>query len=487
MTKLPNRKGFTVSDPIEILIGGKPTSIANLLKPTSKAVHETIILISDGKIWHEINVLDHGGDTSDLEAFGQFVNVMNLSLSDFGIITDTEQPIEHFMDYIELAKIHKPHSYLDIEKLHKYLKKEGIPCDKKSIKEWLNIATKRSQTVSQLIDWFEHDKFLIINGDKPQNSETMSTKKTAPEDVQPPIEEVVNEIPKISASEAFGDELPVGPVGQTYIPDPNTEPETTTVEDFTNKVVSVTSLSTLGSFDISGIEELKGLKAETESILKKHPVIEVTDEATLATITKSINEVRKHCTALDGKNGVLENAKKFLNTLKSNIDLVVSDAVKPRRDLLTKLEANKTAYENEKIRIANEEAEKAKALISKELAEKDAEIEKLRNLLALAGMTTEAVEPSSNEDVELNPESTIKTTSAPPTPTYSLPAVEHLPLNRYDLENIQHLENPAFNKARVIFAKGCSYTADSILKILEDGGKSQAIKDFCAVLKKPIS
>lgn len=541
MTKLPNRKGFTFSDPLEIIIGGVSANIANLLKPTSRAIHETIILISDGKIWHEINVLDHGGDTSDLEAFGRFVNIMNLNLSDFGIITDNEEPVNSFMDYIELAKHHKPHGYLDIEKLHKYLQREQLPSHKQTIKETIRYIDNKGINISKYIEETEASKQSIINGYKPQNSETMNTKKTAPEmlkesiqNAEPPIEEVVDEIPKMSASDAFGEnenlpDLPIGPEGQTYIPDAITEAS-----------AEVTTLANFGSINVSSIKELKGLKAETESIIKKYPVIEVTDDETLAVITKSINEVRKHCTTLDGKTGVLENAKKFLNTLKSNIDLVVSDAVKPRRELLAKLEASKLKYEEaEELRLAEErrkelevvterqnrifelggtfdgtnyiygsksitpgllvsdisflnfikeiEIEKqAQKLIADELASKDAEIEKLRKLLALAGMTTETVEPSSNEVVEPK-QSEPGSTPEPATQGYQLPTIEHKPLNRYDLENTQHLENPAFQKARVIFAKGCSYTADSILKILEDGGKSQAIKDFCAVLKQPIT
>jgi len=121
MSKLSKPKSFSVSNEIiEVDFQGTKCQCANLLK--SGITNKTIVLVDYGDKWHEINVLDLGGDDSNLQAFKNFIETMKLGLADLGIISEvvkTDYELKH-QDFMELSEKFPPYDYIQIAVLHEY-------------------------------------------------------------------------------------------------------------------------------------------------------------------------------------------------------------------------------------------------------------------------------------------------------------------------------------------------------------------------------
>ena len=106
MPKLSKTKSFSVSDEIiEVDFQGTICEVANLLR--SGITNQTIILVAHNDKWHEINVLNLGGDDSNLQAFQNFVESMKLSLVDLGITTENikkTSPVLTHDDFMMLSE-----------------------------------------------------------------------------------------------------------------------------------------------------------------------------------------------------------------------------------------------------------------------------------------------------------------------------------------------------------------------------------------------
>jgi len=529
MPKLSKPKSFSVSnETIEVDFQGTTCEVANLLK--SGITNQTIVLVTHADKWHEINVLDLGGDDSNLEAFKNFVETMKLTLVDLGIVSEnvkTDYNLTH-QDFMDLQNEFPEYDYIKISKLH----------------DW-EVATGRNWSIFEkrlTLRMLTRDKKTIEDYIK----ENDLSKKQKIENMESQAETLIQEL-EITEGNRLG--IPVEKIDLTPVNAEVIKTETTTTisetvsEKPAKKPISIQVFETLTPERIS---ELQGLKEKQLEIVKNNPVIKkITDKTSYELAKKTKSVLLKASTAIDGKDGIEATATKYLNTFKNMLKNALLPIAKLTRDAYDEQSQIISAWENaealreqaeqrsklEKIQKRTNElfavpftfngtiysigtvyvtpsqvetatdedfkviVENGKAIKqaldaeAESQAGKDKEIADLKAQLAAfmalqnmsntdaepAEVKTETVEKSIPTDLPTNntvknPVSTTQEASQPqtPAPVYNLPSPDNEPLNRLDLENAEHLEKPAYIKCRSFFIRGMKELSAEIEFILND-------------------
>lgn len=540
MPKLSKPKSFSVSNEIiEVDFQGTICECANLLK--SGLVNQTIVLIAHNDKWHEINVLDLGGDDSNLQAFENFISTMNLSLVDLGIIQESEVKktsvaLTHD-DFMELSEKFPGYDYIQIAVLHEYNLAQNDKSHKAELKEWLQVCTRDKISVKELIENREVEKQKII----------MKTEKIAPE--RDTFDEDVQDL------EVATDGQMAIPVESIKVVEAEVIPVVIPAVASAKKPISLQVFETLTPERIS---ELQGLNESQLKIVKDNPVVQITDKTTYELAKKTAATLLKASTAIDGSTGIEATATKYLNTFKSMLKNALQPIAKLTRDPYDQQKTIISTWENAellkeqalqraklaKIKIRTDElfavpftfngsiysigtvyctpsqvetasdidfnviVENGKAIKTALDAEllaqsaKDDEIAALKKKLA----AFEALQNMSNTEIE--PEAVVPTVLAPVANTvpalvtapvqaentaptaYVLPQPENVLLNKIDLENLEHIEKPAYQKCRSYYVRGLKDVAGLIDGILNDPDvtikKSVKITELVETLKKSV-
>lgn len=332
MPKLSRPRSFTVSNEIiEVDFKGTICECANLLK--SGITNQTIILVSyDGK-WHEINVLNLGGEDSNLQAFKNYVTTMNLSLVDLGIISEeikTDYSLKH-KDFVELSEKFPDHDYIQISKLNDYNVAQGLKSSIYELTSWLQVCQRDKISISELIQNREKEKQKIINpkkikimNEEIQELEVLPDGKTAI-----PVESIEVVEPEILGSEK---------------PKPKENNSIATVGPPSKKPISIQVFETLTP---ERILELQGLNERQLRIVKENPVVkEITDKTSYELAKKTAAALLKASTAIDGSAGIEASATKYLNTFKSMLKNALQPIAKLTRDPYDEQKTIISSFEN---------------------------------------------------------------------------------------------------------------------------------------------
>ena len=328
MSTLKKPKSFSVSDEkIVVYFQGVTCEIANLLK--SGITNQTIVLVDYNGRWNEINVLDLGGDDSNLKAFKNFVETMNLSLVDLGIISatvKTDYSMKHD-DFMELSEQFADYDYIQISQLNDYELKSVQRTGMHHLTETLKYISSKKLTVEKYIEESETSKQQIIKN--------MKAGQIIPGEYAPEIQE-----------------LEAGPDGQAAIPVEKIEvvsaeilsnEKPNTPVHLAKKSISLEVFETLTPDRIS---ELQGLNERQLEIVKANPVVKITDKKTYEAAKKTAATLLKASTAIDGKDGIESTATKYLNTFKSMLKTALQPIAKLTRDPYDEQKQIISAWEN---------------------------------------------------------------------------------------------------------------------------------------------
>lgn len=321
MPKLSKPKSFSVSSEIvEVDFQGTICETANLLK--SGIVNQTIVLVSYNDKWNEINILNLGGDDSNLQAFKNFIETMKLGLSDLGIIAEkiikTSTVLTHD-DFMMLSEKYPVADYIQISLLNDYNVKSGGKSSIDVLTDDLKVITRDNITVDRYIFRRENDKKELLNKMKSKNMETQENQVQESE-VKADGQTVIP-VEAIQVHEAVV--LPT----ESVMPTTNQEiekPATTA-----KKPISIQVFETLTPERIS---ELQGLNERQLQIVKDNPVIAITDKKTYEEAKKTAAVLLKASTAIDGSAGIEATATKYLNTFKSMLKNALQPIAKLTRD-----------------------------------------------------------------------------------------------------------------------------------------------------------
>lgn len=568
MPKLSKPKSFSVSNEIiEVDFQGTIVECANLLK--SGIVNQTIVLVDNNDKWHEINVLNLGGDDSNLQAFKNFVETMKLTLTDLGIVSESVKKIATFLTYADFENLSEkfpPHDYIEISLLNDYNVKCGGKSSIDELTDWLKVCKRDNISIKQLINNREIEKLKsIMNTKEVQELEVREAGQTAI-----PVESKEVPVGNIEVHEAVIVEL-----DQESYQESNQQSDQEQQTKPAKKPISIQVFETLTPERIS---ELQGLNESQLAIVKKNPVIHITDKKTHEAAKKTAAILLKASTAIDGKDGMAMQANKYLNTFKDMLKNAFDPLAKLTRNPYDEQKSIISAWENaellreqaeqrlklEKIKKRTDElfavpftfngsiysigtiyctpsqvetatdedflvivndGKTIKTALDAEAelqAGKDKEIAdlkaKLAALTAISEMSNTDIQPEkviptvvvqkpiNNGPTEVPSSNTVvnpvKTaiepvttpagnTASKPGSVYVLPAPENELLNRLDLKNASHLENPNYLKCRGYYVQALKDVAGEIEFILNDATpnavkKSERISILCEILKKSV-
>ncbi len=392
--KLKKTKTFSVSNNTDIVtLEGIEYPIANLLK--SGIVNQTIVLLGHDELWHEIDVLNLGGDNSDLTNFKNFVELANLKLSDL-IPLKKPEPKNYDVihdDHVALSEEFPQFDYIKIGKLCSYYgKKSSVYL----LRQDLRICTERNITIEQWIEQmenlnkktmdninrsrdriiqlgkigfkqnakkeFEFDGFIVtqnsVDNDTDEVWNSFLSMVPTPTN-QIDIETVINEVePATGQREEAVRFISVVKNNPEPFKESNTDVTSTTTPAPAEPLPAKkpVSLQTISSLTPDRITDLSGLTEQQHEIVKQNPFIAVTDKKSLETAKKQRAVLLKASTAIDGTSGIQATAKKYLNTFKATLDNFLSSTAKITREAYDKQNAEIVKYENaEALRIAEEQ------------------------------------------------------------------------------------------------------------------------------------
>jgi len=557
MPKLSKTKAFSVSSEItEVDFQGQICEVANLLK--SGILNQTIVLVSHNDKWHEINVLNLGGDDSNLQAFKNFVETMKLSLVDLGITTETIKKTSTVLthdDFLMLSEKYPVADYIQISLLNDYNVKSGGKSSIDNLSDDLKVITRDGITVGQYIFRRENDKLELLKKSKNMKTEEIQELEVGPDNQTAiPVEKIVVPVNNIEVHDAVVLSAEEVNLPKTEIPPAG---------HVAKKPISIQVFETLTPERIS---ELQGLNERQNEIVKQNPIITITDKASYELAKKTAATLLKASTAIDGSAGIEATATKYLNTFKNMLKTALGPIAKLTRDPYDKQKEIISSWENaellkqqalereklQRIKLRTDElfavpftfngsiysigtvyctpsqvetatdedfliivnngkaikqALDAEALIQsakdQRIAELEAKLAKLEMLENMSNTEPEKVSPAiptvdntvnvnntvqsvtdiSNPD--LKPNEVQKTVLAP---AYTLPAQDNILLNRLDLENVEHLEKPAYIKCRGYYVRGLKDVGDLIVHILNNPDvtikKSVKLAELAEILKK---
>jgi len=579
MPKLSKTKSFSVSSEIiEVDFQGTIAECANLLK--SGILNQTIVLVSHNDKWHEINVLNLGGDDSNLQAFKNFVETMKLSLVDLGITTETTKKTSTVLtheDFLMLSEKYPVADYIQISLLNDYNVKSGGKSSIDTLRDDLKIITRDGITVGQYIFRRENDKIELLKKSKIMQTENVKELEVLPSgEMIIPVKTIAVPVNHIEVHEAvvLSEEKEFVLTSDVHILEntPVSEIKTTIsmpsdsydLPKTAKKPISIQVFETLTPERIS---ELQGLNERQIEIVKENPVITITDKASYELAKKTAAILLKASTAIDGDKGIEATATKYLNTFKNMLKTALGPIAKLTRDPYDKQKEIISSWENaellkqqalereklKRIKLRTDElfavpftfngsiysigtvyctpsqvetatdedfliivnngkaikqALDAEALVQsakdQRIAELEAKLAKLEMLENMSNTDPEKVSPATTavnnpvlvnntvqsvtdiSNPDLKPKEVQKKVLAP---AYTLPAQDNILLNRLDLENVDHLEKPAYIKCRGYYVRGLKDVANSIEFILNDATpnpikKSERIAVLCEMLKK---
>jgi hypothetical protein len=534
MPKLSKTRSFTVSnETITVDFKGTSCECANLLK--SGIMNQTTILVAYEDKWHEINVLDLGGDDTNLEAFKNFVETMKLKLSDLGITT-VEQEKSNVLtheDFMSLSEKFPPHDYIAISLLNDYNVKSGGKASVDELNDWLKVCQRDGITINELIQKRESEKQKSLmktdNFDEPMDLEVGPDNQTAI-----PVETITVVAPEV------------------------VENTVTILDTPPAQVKKPISLQVFETLTPERISELQGLNDKQIEIVKKNPIVQITDKTSYELAKKTAATLLKASTDIDGAKGIEATATKYLNTFKTMLKNALGPIALITREPYDKQKTIISTWENaEEIRLQAEQRAKlakiklrtdelfavpftfngsiysigtvyctpsqvetvsdedfkiivengkviktaldAEALVQSakdlKIAELEAKLAKLEALENMSNTEPEAVSPANVPVNNSQPVNTVPATQSVPTQpintaaAYVLPPQENVLLNRIDLENVEHLEKPAYQKCRSYYVRGLKDVAGLIEGIMNDDTpntikKSERITNLCVILKK---
>ena len=401
MIKLKKTKTFSVSEQQEtISIDGIDYPIANLLK--SGIVNQTTVLVGYNDLWNEINVLDLGLDNSDLNAFKNYIEEFNITLVDLGIIKETKKDysLKH-QDFEDLEKQFPMFDYIQISKLSESLGEHSsiymlkvelqqIANQNKTIAQWLQEKQELKQKTmenlekkqrfenrsKQLIDLgfiaditkelleFVGNGFIVsensVDNDTDEEWNELIAKlsdfTTIPEIPNPIISSTIPSAEELIGKQVTLDES-IKEVSEEIVNE-----VVKTADEFT-QTTEVVTLESIGTLTPDKINDLRGLKESQEAIVIANPLVIVKDKKTLDLAKKQRAVLLKASTAIDGKDGIEANAKKYLNQFKKTIENFLSPLSKITRDAYDKQNAEIVKYEKaEELRILAEQQAKLKKI-----------------------------------------------------------------------------------------------------------------------------
>jgi len=340
------KKGFEASnEQIEVNIGGSTHLVANLLK--SGIVNQTIVLVAVGEEWKEVNVLDLGGDNSDLNSFKFFIENHNLKLSDLGIESKTEKKDYELkqQDFEDLQKEFPAYDYIKIAILNSYMKTSNQTTGMYSIREILKMLTRDVKSIAEYIE--EHKQTLAEVSEKPQLDESPEAIKFRNNRRQQLLNlgvvfknntdyqghgfkitenSIANDtdedwnalIERIAAAAAGTYPLQVGDDNQTAIPEIIDVPKNETAAPAIpavplEPVKKPVSIETIGNLTPDRISEFQILRQNQLEIVSNNPFVKITDAKTLDKAKKHAAALLKGSTSIDGTNGILTNFVKHAN------------------------------------------------------------------------------------------------------------------------------------------------------------------------------
>jgi len=379
--KLKKTKTFSVSSNTDtVTLEGVEYPIANLLN--SGIMNQTIVLLGYDDIWHEIDVLNLGGDNSDLTNFKKFVELTQLKLSDLITIKNDKKPLRNYDvthdDHVELSKEFPQFDYVKIGKLCAYY---GDKSSVYVLRQDLRICTERNLTIEQWIEQLDNvkkqsmeqinrsrDRIIQLGklGFKQNAKKEFEfngftvTQNSVDNDTDEVWNSFISIVPvpvPVPANQVNIDDViqdvsapQPAPTSEASIPAPATETLPAT------PVKKPVSLETIGNLTPDRITDLLGLNEQQHEIVKQNPLIIVTDKKTLETAKKQRALLLKASTAIDGAQGIQATAKKYLNTFKSTLDNFLSSTAKITREAYDKQNAEIVKFENaEALRIAEEQ------------------------------------------------------------------------------------------------------------------------------------
>ncbi len=406
----PLKRGHEASkETVTVIIKGQEYEAANLYK--SAILVRSKILLAVNEIWHEVDVINLGADDSNLEDFKNFVDIHNLTLSDLGIITEQKTKTDYSMkhdDFVELEKQFPSFPYFKISILDRYLKEsnqksgmyslriilkscvtrgitieEFIADEKQSAQDIINLkpvemtktaSTAQTGTVQLRVDLearksdriallekleFDFNKrfdgYLVAHGTAEAPASTVIAVKfieeTEPAEWNSKLEEVYKKLDfPVDQMEFEHEPVQVKEI-ETVEAEVVSEPETPAKKPV--------SLEVIGNLNESRISEFVGLKASQEEIIKKNPIIKVTDKKTYEQAKKSRTALLKASTAIDGKDGIESNAKKYIKQFTAMVTDSLKSFAKLTRDKYNEQDVLIKAYESaEDLRIQNEQKAK---------------------------------------------------------------------------------------------------------------------------------
>jgi len=209
----PLKQGFEASEPITVIIEGKPYEIANLKK--SGIPHNWKILLAFEDAWREIDVRQFKTG-SDLWEVNKYIENNNLTLSDLGVFTPEEKPDYSVKqsDYEDLNRKYPAYTVPFIDRLYNYLKEEGEHVGVYLLNDELKALNKRGESIQEYIMRRQQNKKQFINNLKLQEPMiTSPTGETSTFDQTDP-QQIAGKIARITQLTDLG--LTFDPNGGTF-------------------------------------------------------------------------------------------------------------------------------------------------------------------------------------------------------------------------------------------------------------------------------
>lgn len=305
MNKLNKPRAFAASpNSLMVQFGTEERECTNLTR--SAIMVQTVVLVADGGKWHEIEVADLALDSVHLPSFKNYVEQHGILLSDLGILQEepmTNHELKHD-DFMSLQTAYPKHSYIDIQKLHRYENERGNPSSRAHL---IKVLKAISQEYLHIDGWIsateERREQLLLS------SETTLLESIVPE--RDAFDETAVDTTKPQIAIAC-DTVPV-PVP---VPVP----------------ADSVSLSLFEKLTPEKITELQGLRIQQEDIVKNNPVIVIKDKKTYAEAKKTAAILLSASTAIDGTKGMEATISKYLNTIKTTVKNALAPIAKLTRD-----------------------------------------------------------------------------------------------------------------------------------------------------------
>lgn len=420
MNKLSKPKSFSVSnETLEVNFKGTICECANLLKSGIMNQTIILVGYADKwHEINALDLGADNSDLQSFKQFVEVMKLSLVDLGIISEEIKTDYSLKH-EDFMGLEKEFPKHYYYKISKLDEYEKKQGgysgkftlrmtlraIDKQNLSIDEWISSCEKDKETRLNKIDMKENliDKFkeagnekIVPKRDTLGNSNITELELTEGNQLGIPVKKIekISELeysrnkqlyelgllfePRENSFNGFGFFVSLTSRVEDPEEDWNILINKITQEKSKNKVtpavvaeiIHVTENTPISSIPVKKpislqvfetltperISELQGLKERQEDIVKKNPVVKITDKKTYAEAKNTAAILLKASTAIDGKEGIENTATKYLNTFKTMLKNALLPIAKLTRDPYDEQKTIISTWENAEI--LREQAEK---------------------------------------------------------------------------------------------------------------------------------